>query len=200
MPVPAVIVLALLAHVGGPFMAVSTPPSPEMAISITDDAHSVNEGQRIRYHVTVSNPTAQEVPVTVRLTLPPSVTAVQANDATVVAGAVAWKKVIAGGETRTYSVAGTVSAVPSAEEIEVQACLYESADAPALMCATDRNTIAIPPDVRQYAWPAAIVFALLAIIGALWLYRKVNPELLTPANAGAARGEEPAMPGGAPSG
>lgn len=175
-------------------MAFSTPPTPELAISIADNVREVSEGQRVRYHIVVMNPTQAQAPVTIRLTLPPAaVSGIQADDATVVANAIAWKKVIAAGETWTYTVAGTVS--PTAQRIEVQACLYVSAQEPALACATDLNTIAATPSVGRFAWLAAIALGLLAVVGALWLHKKINPELLTPASAGAAAGQ----PGGAPS-
>jgi len=50
------------------------------------------------------------------------------------------------------------------------------------------------PGTRRMAWVGAIVFGILTVIGAVWLYRKINPQPLTPAAA-----NRPAQPGGAPS-
>ena len=47
---------------------------------------------------------------------------------------------------------------------------------------------------RRMAWIGSIFFGILTVIGAVWLYRKVKPEPLTPASA-----DKPPLPGGAPS-
>jgi hypothetical protein len=47
---------------------------------------------------------------------------------------------------------------------------------------------------RKMAWIGSIFFGILAVVGAVWLYRKVNPDPLTPASAA-----KSPQPGGAPS-
>lgn len=212
MPVPAAnIVLAVLAHIGGPLMAVPSPaedPKPDkadshsrMTISIADNMHEVRGGQRVRYQIMVSNPTRTEAPVTIRLTLPSSVvTSIRAEQATVVANAVAWKNRLAAGETRSYFLMGTVERRVDASDIAITACLHAASEAPALTCATDLNSVAAgPTDSPGLTWIAAIVFGLLAAMGAVWLQKKIQPDRLTPANAASTYGEEPGQPGGTPS-
>lgn len=48
---------------------------------------------------------------------------------------------------------------------------------------------------RRMAWIGSIVFGILAVIGSVWLYRKVNPEPLTPQSA-----DKPPLPGPLPGG
>jgi hypothetical protein len=63
----------------------------------------------------------------------------------------------------------------------------------------------IAPDRRWLAWGLAILLALGAITGTLWLRRNITPTLLTPENARSLYQspsqppDEPREPGGAPS-
>src|SRR5688572_4905481 len=109
MPVPgAMMLVALIAHIGGPMMKVPAPgpdhlhlTSPSMDVTIADDTTAVVNGQPLRYQITVHNPTDTETPVTVRVTIS-SVTNLRADQAAVIANAVAWKNTLAPGSTRTY--------------------------------------------------------------------------------------------------
>jgi len=189
-------------------MAIPAPDQPAAAavsspggvtIAIGDGKQQVSAGQMIRYQVTVHNAGEVETPLTVMLKLPAHVvTGLEASDAAVVANAVAWKNVVGAGETRTYSLAGRVDAASRVRSLDVTACVHDRLDAPAVACATDRNKLATAqqddPGTRRMAWIGSIVFGILAVVGAVWLYRKVNPELLTPANA-----NRHTQPGGAPS-
>ena len=224
MPVPAKILLVVLTHIGGPFMTTSAPElrpepladkrassrlaslpddptsGPEIAISIADNVREVSHGQRIRYHIRVKNPTTAQTTVTVRLTLPPAaISRIEADGATVIANAVAWKRAIGPGETWTHTVTGTVKRAASTRDIEALACLHLPTGHPAVTCAADRNTVATSTIMDRYAWPAAILFGILTVIGALWLHRKINPEPLTAANAAPPADDTPGLPGGTPS-
>jgi hypothetical protein len=173
---------------------------PEVTITIRDGHDQVSAGQTVRYDVTVHNGGAAEAPVTVKLTLPArAMTSLDAPDAAVVANAVAWRNVVGAGETRTYSLAGRIErAARDLRSLDVTACVHDQPNAPAVACATDHDSLAVAQKndtrTRRIAWIGAIIFGILAVIGAVWLYRKVNPELLTPANA-----DKTAQPGGAPS-
>ena len=175
-------------------------PAPGVTITIRDGHDQVSAGQAIRYDVIVHNAGAAEAPLTVKLTMPArAMTGLDAPDAAVIANAVAWRNVVGAGETRTYSLAGRIDrAARDLRSLDVTACVHDQPNAPAVACATDRDSLAAAqkddPATRRIAWIAAIIFGVLAVIGALWLYRKVNPELLTPASANKA-----AQPGGAPS-
>lgn len=205
MPVPtAQILVALLAHIGGPLMQASSPDPnndhhhlvPEMRITVGDDLARVAVGQQLRYQVTVSNPGSTETPVTIKLTLSPdAVTSLQARDAAIVANAVAWKHLLKPGETRSYSLDGVVASRVDTPDLAVTACVHLTPEAPAVTCATDLNAIAEPARDTSgpYTWLAAGLLALLAVIGAIWLQKKIQPPMLTPANA------DPGQPGGAPS-
>lgn len=176
--------------------------TPEVTITIGDGKEAVSAGQIIRYQVSVHNSGGIEAPLMVRLTLPAhTITGLEAAEAAVVANAVAWKHVVGAGETRTYSLAGRVDRTARSRSLAVTACVHDRLNAPAVACATDRNEVAAmegdDAGARRMAWIGSILFGILAVIGAVWLYRKVNPEPLTPATAN--RGFEGAQPGGAPS-
>jgi hypothetical protein len=123
---------------------------------------------------------------------------VRADQAAIIGDAVAWKTSVAPGQATTYSLAARVE--PSLREtLEVTACIHSPGTQPALACATDSTQITSAPRQDRsvkWAWAAAIVFGLLAAAGAVWLHRKVNPPLLTPAQAAVENGTQP---GGAPS-
>jgi hypothetical protein len=184
--------VALIGHIGGPLMKVPTPgadhlyaASPLMGITIADDVETVVSGQPLRYRITVHNPTETETLVTVRVTLS-SVTNLHADQAAVVANAVAWKNTLAPGSTRTYSVAGVVDTDTTTPDLAATACVHLAADTPAVTCDTDINTVGATttsPRERSFAWIASIMLGLLAVAGSIWLHRRVTPELLTPANA-----------------
>ena len=148
MPVPgAMMLVALIAHIGGPMMKVPALgaehlhlTSPSMGITIADDTAAVVNGQALRYQITVHNSTETETPVTVRVTLS-SVTHLHADQAAVVANAVAWKNTLAPGSTRTYSVAGVVDTHAATPDLAATACVHLTADTPAVTCATDLNTV-----------------------------------------------------------
>jgi hypothetical protein len=191
--------VTLIAHIGGPLMKVPAPgadhlhpASPLMGITIADDASAVAGGQQLRYRITVHNPTETETPITVRVTLT-SITNLQADQAAVVANAVAWKNTLAPGSTHTYTVAGVVDTRTTAPDLAATACVHLTADTPALTCATDLDTLAAPttPRERSLAWLASIALGILAVLGAIWLERRVKPELLTPANASHDNPEQP---------
>src|SRR5215218_1715362 len=162
MPVPGTMLLVtLIGQIGGPLMKVPdhflfTPPS--MGITIADDTSAVADGQQLHYRITVQNQTDNETAITVRVTLT-SVTNLQADQAAVIANAVAWKNTLAPGTTRTYTVAGTAS---SASDPAATACVHLAADTPALTCATDLDTLATPttPRERSLAWLASIALGL----------------------------------------
>jgi hypothetical protein len=159
--------------------------SPSVDVTIADDTTAVVNGQRLRYQITVHNPTETETPVTVRVTLS-SVTNLHADQAAVVANAVAWKNTLAPGSTRTYSVAGVVDTDTTTPDLAATACVHLAADTPAVTCDTDLNTVGATttsPRERSFAWIASIMLGLLAVAGSIWLHRRVTPELLTPANA-----------------
>jgi hypothetical protein len=82
-------------------------------------------------------------------------------------------------------VAGVVDAHAPTPDLAATACLHLAADSPAITCATDLNTMADAPTPRErsFAWLASIALGLLAVVGAIWLQRRITPELLTPANA-----------------
>jgi hypothetical protein len=175
---------------------------PEVTITIGDGKGQVSAGQMVRYEVVVHNASAVEAPMTIVLTVPAyAVTGLVALDAAVVANAVAWKNVVAAGQTRSYSLTGRVDRAALATSLDVTACVHDRPNAPAVACATDRNElVAAQQDgsgARRMAWLGAIVFGMLAAVGAIWLYRKVNPELLTPASDD--HPARPTRPGGAPS-
>jgi hypothetical protein len=161
----------------------------------------------VRYRVVVRNDGVVETPLTVKLTTPAhAVTGLEASDTTgaaVIANAVAWKSIVGAGETRTYSLAGRVERGTRSGSLAVTVCVHDRLGAPAMACATDRNELAAAAQkddsgARRMAWLGSILFGILAVVGAVWLYRKVNPEPLTPATAPASL-NEPAQPGGAPS-
>jgi hypothetical protein len=182
----ALMLVALLTHIGGPFMG--SVPSVGVSISSTVSAH-----QNISYQITVRNSSDVSAPVTVRLTVPPgTLSELKAADAAVIANAVAWKAHLAAGEMRTFSLTGTVSA-PST--LEAVACVHDAADSPALACATNHQEIQTDHLVRKYAWIASITLGALAVAGTLLLHRRIRPEFLTPPTAGTLARE----PGGAPS-
>ncbi|WP_203913770.1 hypothetical protein [Rhizocola hellebori] len=166
--------------------------TPLMGITIADDASAVVDGQPLRYQITVHNPTDTDTPITVRVTLS-SVTNLQADEATIVSNAVAWKNTLAPGSTRTYTLAGVAQTPTAAPDLAATACIYLTADTPALTCATDLDLIAAPASdrTRTMAWLASIVLGLLSVIGAIWLDRKIRPELLTPDNAAHSYLEQP---------
>ncbi len=66
----------------------------------------------------------------------------------------------------------------------VTACTQDRLSAPSVACAIGCNELpATRKDdsvARRMAWIGSIVFGILAAVGAVWLYRKINPELLTP--------------------
>lgn len=181
--------------------------SPEVTISIADGVQQVSAGQMVRYQVVVRNSGTAEAPLTIKLTVPGrAVTGLRAEEAAVVANAVAWKNVVSPGESRTYSLSGRIEPETRQRELAVTACVHERPGAPAVACATDLNELfAAGPDdggARRFAWIGAIAFGILAAIGALWLYRKVNPEPLTPATvqeAALPAAPVSSQPGGAPS-
>jgi hypothetical protein len=186
-----------------PPAAAPEPPSQEVTVAIGDGKDEVSAGQIVRYEVVVRNGGAVETPLTVKLTLPAhAVTTLEAADAAVIANAVAWKNVVGAGETRTYSLAGRVNSATRSRSLTVTACVHERINAPAVACATDRNELtpeSAPaanddPGARRMAWIGAILFGILAVIGAVWLYRKVRPKPLTPTTVDQAR-----LPGGTPS-
>lgn len=131
----------------------------------------------------------------------------EASDVAAVANAVEWKNIMAAGETRTHTLAGRVDRATGSRSLDVTACVHDRLNAPAAACATDRNEPASAQKdpqkdaqkddsrTRRMAWIGSIVFGILAVLGAVWLYRKVKPKLLTPTSA-----DRPAaQPGGAPS-
>lgn len=160
-------------------------------------------GHMVRYQVVVHHAGEIEAPLTAKLTLPAhAVAGLQATDAAADANAVAdanaaaGKNVVAAGHTPTYPLAGRLDR--AARSRDVTACVHDRLNAPAVACATDSNKLAAASRKddsggRRMAWIGSIVFGILAVVGALWLYRKVNPGLLTPASA-----DRPAQPGGAP--
>ncbi len=201
MPVPAAnIVFIVLAHIGGPLMSIpapdqSTSQAAPRPISITDNFDGARGGDRIRYEITVTNPSPDETPVTVWLTLPRAVaTEVQAQGAAVIAGGVAWKRQMAVGERRTYVVTSTVAPDAKAQELSVTACMRAGTES---ACTTTRDQVDTPPPVRRLARIASIAFGLLAVFGALWLHKRIRPEPLTPATADGRR-PDLELPGGAP--
>jgi hypothetical protein len=168
-------------------------PTP---ISIADNARHVRGGDRVRYEITVTNTAPEEAPVTVSLTLPSAVMSrIEAQDAAVVANAVAWKRRMAGGESRTYVVSGTIDPAVSTRDLRVTACAQFGS---ASTCTTDRNQIDTPAPVRRLAWIAAIIFGLLAVAGAIWLHKRIRPEPLTPGTT-PPNPPNTELPGGAPS-
>jgi hypothetical protein len=202
LPVPAAnIVFIVLAHVGGPLMSLPPPDQPlshaPVPISIADDVREVRGGDRVRYEITVTNTWAAEAPVTVRLTLPEAVvTGIEAHGAAVIANAVAWKRMMAGGERRTYVVSGIVDPAVRRPDLSVTACMQVGT---ASTCTTDRNEIDTPEPVRRLAWIAAILFGLLAVVGAIWLHKRIQPEPLAPGIGPSSAGTGAELPGGAPS-
>lgn len=204
MLVPAAQIVALLAYVGGPLMGipVSEPiHTPDLTISIADNQSTIGLGDQVRYEVTVTNETDAAAPVTIKLHLPPStVSGLQAENAAVLANAIAWKGLLAAGQSLTYSASGSVASDTPASDLSATACVYITPEESAVTCATDINAVAtVPDDSRRFAWLAAILLGLLATAGSIWLQKKVTPELLTPDNAAAAFGGTPGRPGGAPS-
>ncbi|WP_117215274.1 DUF11 domain-containing protein [Allorhizocola rhizosphaerae] len=181
-------------------MAIPTPdeqaghaPAP---ISIADNTRVVRGGDRVRYEITATNPTPDEAPVTVSLTLPPTVvTRIEAQDAAVIANSVAWKRRMAGGESKTYVLSGTIDPAVRARDLRVTACVQVGT---ASTCRTDRNQIDTPAPIRRLAWIAAIIFGLLAVAGALWLHKRIQPEPLAPGNTPPST-PNAELPGGAPS-
>jgi len=213
MPVPtANLLMAVLSYIGGPLMAIPSPDdpaagtssSPEVTVSIADGVERVSAGQMVRYSVVVRNSGAVETPLTIKLTVPANaVTGLQAEDSAVVANAVAWRNVVGVGQTRTYSVAGRIDERRSGRDLAVTACVHEGLNALAVACATERNESpkGKADPTRRWAWAGSILFGILAVIGAVWLYRKVNPQPLTPDNAleEASMDAASSQPGGAPS-
>lgn len=206
MLVPAAnLLMAVLSNIAGPFIGIPAPDQPvaagasstasQVTITVADGAQRVNDGQMVRYQVVVRNGGDAETPLTVKLVVSPdTVTGLQADGAAVVANAVAWKNIVGPGETRTYAVAGRVEPRGQTREFSVTACVHQRLDEPAVACATDLNALAGEQDKpARMAWLASILFGILAVAGALWLHKKVNPEPLTPANA------RDTLPGGAPS-
>lgn len=193
-------------------MAIPAPDQPaasalphQVTITIGDGRQEVSAGQLVRYEVMVHNFGPVEAPLTVKLTVPPKdLTKLEASEAAVVANAVAWKNVVGAGETRTYSLAGWVDRSPRSRTLAVTACVHDRLNAPAVACATDRNELfqngTDDSGARRIAWIGSIFFGILAVVGAVWLYRKVNPEPLTPMSpATPASANKPVQPGGAPS-
>jgi hypothetical protein len=194
----ALMLISLFAHVGGPFMELPAPPAPPVGITMADNTSSIAAGQTVRYRVTVK--ATESSSVTIRLTVPPgTMSSLTTTDAAVIANAVAWKADLIAGETRTFFLAGTV-APGSAESLEAVACVHLNADAPALTCASDRNNLQNDHLVRDYAWIASIILGLVAVLGALWLHRRIRPEFLTPANATLTIGVPPVSPSEFPGG
>jgi hypothetical protein len=185
MPIPAAQVLvALIAHISGPLMLFHEPASP-MHVSIADHVAKVTRGQTVRYEVTVSNPSTSETPVMVKMTLSPAVLhAIEADNAAVVANAVAWKNLLNPGETRIYTVAGVLDSKVDTSDLAATACVHANADSPALTCATDLDVVApFPSNGRWIMWSAAVALGLFAAAASIWLQRRITPPLLTPLNA-----------------
>lgn len=201
MPIPAAQVLvALIAHIGGPLMhlgVIHDPASP-VQVTIADHVAQVSAGQTVTYEVTVSNPSTSETPVMVKMTLSPAVfSALHAQDAAIIANAVAWKNQLHPGETRIYTVAGVLDSKVDVPDLAATACVHLDAESPALTCATDLDVVSNPVDQRWLVWSLSIFLGLAAVAGSVWLHRRVNPPLLTPANAHLAYAAQ--EPGGAPS-
>jgi hypothetical protein len=174
-----------------------------MQVTIADDVANVRGGETVRYEVIVINPRGFALPVLVNVTLAPAVfSEIKAEDAIIVANAVAWKGVLNRGRTRVLMVVGVLHSKVDARDLAATACVHLDPDSPALACGTDLDVVVAPPDRRWIMWTAAVALGLLAVAGSLWLQRKITPALLTPANAHAEfdRPEVPSQPGGAPSG
>jgi hypothetical protein len=172
-----------------------------MQITIADDVTKVQAGQKVTYEVIVINPRGFRLPVLVNVTLAPAAFAeIKAEDALVVANAVAWKGVLNYGRTRVLMVVGILHSKVDAPDLAATACVHLSSDSPALACATDRDVIVAPPNRKWITWGAAIALGLVAMAGSVWLQRKITPAPLTPATARAEFGppDVPSQPGGAP--
>ena len=192
------LLMSFLSHIAGPLIALPS-PAPGVTITVRDNHDQVKAGQIVRSDVIVHNAGQAEAPVTVKLTMPArTITRLDAPDADLFANAAAWQNVASASETRTYTLAGQIDRAAHLRSLDGTACVHNQPNAPAVACATERDPLAAmqkdDPGTRRIAWIGAIVFGILAAIGAIWLYRKVDPELLTPATANKA-----AQPGGAPS-
>jgi uncharacterized repeat protein (TIGR01451 family) len=208
MLVPAAnLLIALLFYVVDPLASITVPgepiargaaAAPDLTISVTEDVQRVRDGQMLRYQIEVRNAGTAEAPVIVKVTVSPAaVTELQAEDAAVLANTVAWEQRVAAGQTLTFSLSGRVDHEIKAPDISVAACRYTAADAPAATCSTELHAVAAngqSAESRRLAWIASAFFGILAVAGAVWLHRKVNPPLLTPATA-----EQAHLPGEAPS-
>jgi hypothetical protein len=106
--------------------------------------------------------------VTARVARPGPPQDVRAASASVVGRDVAWRSDTRPGSQAAFAVSATVTQ-PS-----------EAGD-----------------DPYWWAWAGSIFFGLFAVVSAVWLHRKTNPDLLSPQNAH--HGFEPGQPGGAPS-
>jgi hypothetical protein len=161
-------------------MSVGASATSDVSISVADDKERVVAGQMVRYQVIVRNTGVVEAPVEVKLTVSPqTMGALQAENATAIANAVAWKNSVGAGETTTFSLAGRVEREVSGRDIAVTACVHLKADAPAVACATDGDAVAVAPTphggASTWVWIGSILFGLLAVAGAVWLHKKINP-------------------------
>lgn len=194
----ASILFTVLAQVGSPMPSLdATPPAPatDWRIAVDDQAAQTTVGDRLTYHVTVLG--ATETQVTVRVSLPGSLRDVRADGASVVGRNVDWRSSTRPGAETAFAISATVAEPAEPADLAVTACVRLSEADDPVRCASDMTALAATDDPQWWAWTGSVLFGLLAVISAIWLQKRITPDLLTPQNA--LHGFEPGRPGGAPS-
>lgn len=194
----ASMMFAVFYQLGGPMLSLGNEPAPHAAdwhITVDNQTARTTVGDRLTYQVTVHG--TSESQVTVRVALPGTLRDVQAAGASVVGQHVAWRSQVQPGTEAAFAVSATVTEQSEAGDLPVTACVQlPGADDP-VRCASDTTALAATDDSPWWAWTGSIFFGLLAVVSAVWLQKKITPDLLTPQNAH--HGFEPGRPGGAPS-
>ncbi|MDI1466395.1 hypothetical protein QEZ54_36010 [Catellatospora sp. KI3] len=190
---------AALASATGPMLALlpataaGAPPAATAAISIDDGVRRIEAGDTVRYRI-IARGDDQTQAATVRLTVPTGLRDVRADGAAQTGDTLSWPAPAAR-QTSSYTAAATLDGAAAPGDLAATACLQGVA-AP-VACATDLDLVAAPGRGPGWAWLGSAFFGLLAAVGALWLNKKIRPELLTPANAHLIYSD--GQPGGAPS-
>ncbi|GHJ45460.1 hypothetical protein Cs7R123_28020 [Catellatospora sp. TT07R-123] len=199
-PINVTLLLATaIAAAGGPLLALTplalrAQPQAAAAISVDDGVRRIEPGDTVQYRILARGDGTDSA--TVRLTVPSDLRDVTADGATRTGATLHWPAPGAG-RTGTYTAAAVLGHDTPAGDLAVTACLQGVVAAP-MACATDLDLVVEPAGGTGWAWLGAAVFGLLAAVGAIWLDRKIRPELLTPANAHLIYSDA-GQPGGAPS-
>ncbi|MBV1856739.1 hypothetical protein [Catellatospora tritici] len=189
-----------IATAAGPLLALlppatgATPAPTGAAISIDDGVRHVAAGDTVRYRVIARGDDRTDA-ATVRVTVPTGLRDLHADGATQTGATLSWPAPAAR-QTSTHTAAATLDQDAALGDLAVTACLQGALAAP-LACATDLDLVVEPTRRPGWAWLGSAFFGLLAAVGALWLNKKIRPELLTPANAHLIYSD--GQPGGAPS-